>query len=265
MKTGIIIQARVSSERLPNKVLKELPYAGGVTVLGQVIRRLKKIRSCVDEIIVATTIGAKDNPIEKIAESEGVNCFKGDENDVLSRYYHAAMHYKLDIIVRITADCPCIDPAITASVIDRHKEARSEYTSNTLLRTYPRGFDTEVFHFNALKQAYQCAKKDYEREHVTPFIYLNPEKFRILNVPAPQELAGPDIRITLDTEEDYALLAAVYDYLYPRNNYFDAYEIADLFREKPWLKLINIKVRQKQIFSVPKAGLIEGFTMKSEL
>ncbi len=264
MKTGVIIQARASSQRLPNKVLRELPYAGGVTVLGQVIRRIKKIGSGADGIIVATTIGAKDDPIEAIAQLEKVDCFRGDEDDVLSRYYHAAKRHNLDVIVRITADCPCIDPNITISVIERHKEGGSEYTSNTLARTYPRGFDTEVFCFSALKQAYQCANKDYEREHVTPFIYLNPERFKILNVSAPQELSGPDIRITLDTEEDYALLSAVYDYLYPNNNYFDAYEIAGLFRKKPWLKLINIKVGQKEIFSAAKPALMEGLTREPE-
>jgi spore coat polysaccharide biosynthesis protein SpsF len=107
----------------------------------------------------------------------------------------------------------------------------------------------EVFNFNALEKAYKNATKDYEKEHVTPYINRNPQIFKINKIKASKELYAPDIRVTLDTEEDYVLLCAVFDYLYPKNKYFNAYDIVNLFYQKPWLKLINKKIMQKKIFN----------------
>jgi len=157
------------------------------------------------------------------------------------------------------SDCPCIDPGIIDLVINEHIKMVADYTSNSsLVRTYPHGFDVDIFNFNALEKAYKNAKKDYEREHVIPYIYRNPHIFKVNQVKAPQELYAPDIRIVLDTEEDYALLCAVFDYLYPKNEYFNAYDIVNLFKEKPWLKLINKKVIQKKIFDTLKGELEEA-------
>jgi len=116
----------------------------------------------------------------------------------------------------------------------------------------------EVVSFEALEKAWRNAKKDYEREHVTPYIYKNPYIFKINQVKAPEELYAPDIRVTLDTEEDYVLLCAVFDYLHPKNEYFNAYDIVNLFRKKPWLKLINKKVVQKRIFGTLSEELKEA-------
>lgn len=245
MKIGAVIQARVSSTRLPAKVLRELPFGSGITVLEQVIRRLGKARK-VDSIIVATSRRREDDAIARIALRSGAKCYRGSLNDVLSRYYHAARENELDAVVRITSDCPCIDPALVDRVIGRHRASLADYTSNTLKRSFPRGFDVEVMKFAALEDAHENAKKGYEREHVTPYIYGHPECFKIEQLKAPPGLSAPDIRITLDTEEDYTLLCAVFDYFYKTDKYFNAYKIINLFEKKPWLRLVNRNVAQKK-------------------
>jgi spore coat polysaccharide biosynthesis protein SpsF len=148
-------------------------------------------------------------------------------------------------------------------VVDRvvltHLKEGADYTSNTLKRTYPHGLDVEVISFEALEEAFCNATQPFEREHVCPYIHTtNREKFKLVNVEAPPHLRVPDIRITLDTEEDYALLCAVFDYLYPENPFFGAEEIVNLFREKPWLKLINRKVVQKKTFLSEEEELKEA-------
>ena len=258
MKIAAIIQARISSTRLPGKVLKELPFNSGITCLEQVIRRLKKSKK-IDDIVIATTEDKEDNEIVDIAKKEDVKYFRGSKENVLSRYYFAAKKNNIDVVVRITSDCPCIDVDITDLTIDAHINKVADYTSNSLTRTYPHGLDVEVFNFNALEEAYKNATKYYEKEHVTPYIYRNPQKFKINIVKAPKELYASDIRITLDTEEDYALLCAVFDYLYPKNEYFNAYDIVNLFnKEKPWLKLINKKVVQKKILNTLEEEIKEA-------
>jgi len=246
MKIGAIIQARTSSVRLPAKILKELPYGSGITVLEQVIRRLKRSNK-INDIIVATTVEKNNDSIINIINKEQVLCYKGSKENLLSRYYLSAKKRKLDIIVRICSDCPCVDPKIVDLVINKHIKTKAAYTSNTLIRTYPLGLDVEVFNFEVLEETYKNAKKDHEKEHVTPYIYKNRKIFKIIQVQASEKLCAPDIRITLDTEEDYALLCLMFDSLYRKNKYFDALDIINLFNKKPWLKLINKKVRQKKI------------------
>lgn len=246
MKIGAIVQARYASTRLPGKILKDLPYASGITVLGQVIKRLKRSKK-LDSIIVATTAEKNAAEIIKIAKRENVKYSKGSLENVLSRYYSAAKENDLDIIARITSDCPCIDPEILDSAVEKHLKTNADYTATTFTRTFPRGLDVEIFNFAALEKTYKNSRKSYEKEHVTPYIYENPAFFKISSVTAPKKLYGPDIRITLDTNEDYALLCAVYGFLYARNKYFTATDIIRLFKKKPWLKLINKNVIQKKI------------------
>jgi len=261
MKIGAIIQARTSSTRLPKKILKELPYSSGITVLQQVIRRLKKSKKLYD-IIVATTKDKSDKEIITIAEKENVKWFRGSKDDVLSRYYLAAKKNNLDIVVRITSDCPCIDSEIIDSVLEKHLRTKSDYTTNTLKRTFPHGLDTEVLNFTTLERAYLTAKQPYEREHVTSYIYkTRPDLFKITLVEAPKKLNYPDIRITLDTEEDYALLCTVFDNLYPKNKFFGTEDIIELFKRKPWLKLINKKSIQKKIFDSLEEEIREAITL----
>jgi len=248
MKIGAIVQARTSSTRLPSKVLKDLPYGSGITVLQQVVRRLKKAAK-LDNVIVATTIDKADAAIVKLSEKENVRWFKGSADDVLERYYLAAKESELDIIVRVTSDCPCIDPKVVDWVLEKHLAAKADFTSNALHRTFPHGLDIEVLSFGALERARFEAVEVFERGHVCPYIYKSkPHTFKICEVRASEKFYGPDIRITLDTEEDYALLCAVFDYLYKGNEFFGAEDIIKLFRDRPWLNNINKNVVQKRIF-----------------
>lgn len=249
MNIILIIQARTTSTRLPQKVLKHLPYNSITTVLEQVIRRAKKCR-IVNDVIVATTTDEEDNQIVKIAENIGIGYFRGSRDDVLSRYYFAAKMAKADIVVRITSDCPCIDPKVIDRLITHHINGGFHYSSNTIKRTFPHGLDAEVFNFDVLEEAHFNANKPFEREHVCPYMYTtNKDRFKLGFIEAKKEEYAPDIRITLDTEEDYALLCAVFDYLYDKDNFFNVVDIVKLFEAKPWLKLINKKIVQKKTFT----------------
>lgn len=246
-KIGAIVQARYSSTRLPGKILKELPWDSGVTVLEQVLRRLKRSR-LVNSVVIATTTNRKDDKTAAIARREKVACFRGSERDVLSRYYFGALKNGFDIVVRVSSDCPCIDPAIVDDIISLHIKSRADYTSNTLERSYPRGMDVEVFNFGSIEAAYKNADKDYEREHVTPYLYMNPRKFKLAKkLVSKKGFDAADMRLTLDTEEDYALLCLVFDLLYKNNRYFTWRDIIRLFEKKPWLKLVNSRVLQKKL------------------
>lgn len=245
MKIGAIIQARSSSTRFPGKILKNLPYHDNITVLQQVIRRLKK-SNILDEIIIATTTDKADAKIVKIAEKEKVLLFRGSEKNVLERYFLAAKKHDLDVVVRITSDCPCIDPNIVDIVIKNHLDENLDYTSNTLIRTFPVGLDVEAISFKALEKCFNNAQTDLEKEHVTMHIRNNLNEFKVKNISS--DLNMPEIRITLDTEEDYALLCAVFDYLYKDNKFFGLEEITELFNNKPWLMIINKKIIAKESF-----------------
>lgn len=255
MKIGAIIQARSGSSRLPRKVLLDLPYGSGVTVLERVIERTKRAKT-LQEIIVATTTKKEDDEIVKVSQKRNIKIFRGSEKDVLARYYEAAKRWNLDVIVRITSDCPCIDPEIIDKTVELHLKENADYTTT---RYFPRGLDVEVISFPALEKAYKNARKPFEREHVCPYIYLTaPENFRIAYYDAPSELRRLEIRITLDTEEDYALLCCVYDNLFWDKPFFSALDVVKLFDKKPYIGLINKKVRQKRVFENLEDELIEA-------
>jgi len=248
MQIGAVVQARTSSTRLPGKVLKDLPYGSGITVLQQVIRRLRKATK-LNDVIIATTVEKEDAAIVKLSEKEHARWFRGSVDDVLERYYLSAKDCDLDIVVRVTSDCPCIDPEIVDWVLEKHLAAKVDFTSTVLHRTFPRGLDIEVLSFDAIEKAHFEATEAFEREHVCPYIYKSkPHMFKICDVRASERFYGPDIRITLDTEEDYTLLCTVFDYLYPGNEFFGAEDIIKLFRNRPWLSNINKNVVRKGIF-----------------
>jgi len=244
-RKGAVIQARTSSTRLPRKILLPLPYSGDTTVLQQVIRRTLKAKS-IDTVIVATTTDKEDDVVVEIAESEGVLCFRGSRKDVLSRYYYCAEEYELDTVVRITSDCPCIDWDLIDKAVSAHIKEKADYTR---LVDIPLGLNVEVVERGSLQKAYEEAKEHFEREHVTPYIYMRGRKsFRIEELRIDFLSKYKNLRITLDTEEDYALLCAVFEFLYPEKKFFNAYDIVDLFERKPWLVLINKRVYQKKVF-----------------
>ncbi|NMC99796.1 MAG: acylneuraminate cytidylyltransferase [Bacteroidales bacterium] len=247
LSIGAIIQARTSSTRLPGKVLLELPYGSGITVLEQVIRRIKKSKT-IEKIIIATTKEKVDNPIVTIANKTHTAYFRGSKKNVLERYYLAAKKYNLDIVVRITSDCPCIDPEILDQMVNKHLKSHADLTSNCLIKSFPHGVDAEVYSFTALEKAYKNATKDFEKDGATEYISVtNPKEFNIINLIAPASLRAPDIRITLDTPEDYALLCILNNML-PDNLNYTTKDIISLFRKNPWLSIITAKVVNKKHF-----------------
>jgi spore coat polysaccharide biosynthesis protein SpsF len=199
MQILAITQARISSTRLPAKVLKRL---GSATVLDLHLKRVKKSK-LISSFLVATTDEVRSSEIEAIAEKNGFESFRGDENDVLDRFYQAAKITRPDLVVRVTSDCPLIDPTFIDDLITKFIESGADYACNCLSPTLPDGMDAEVFKFSALEDAWKNAKKKSEREHVTPYI-RDSGKFKILSVTYAHDWGG--LRMTLDTEEDYAVL-----------------------------------------------------------
>jgi spore coat polysaccharide biosynthesis protein SpsF len=240
MRIVAIIQARMRSTRLPGKVLRRL---GDRTVLSWVIHRVRRFRR-IDDLLIATTNEPVDDAIVKEAESCSVDVFRGSENDVLDRYYRAARQAQADAVIRITSDCPLIDPEVSDYTIGKFLEEQPDYASNALERTYPRGLDTEVVKFSALEWAWREASEPYQRAHVTPYIYQNPQQFRLLAVKGNIDLSG--YRWTLDTPEDAAFLERVCERLVGTED-FTWHDIVRLMEREPGLVEINRHIRQKDL------------------
>ncbi len=228
-----IIQARNGSSRLPGKVLLDL---NGYTVLEQIVRRVKSSRA-IQEVFVATTLKEEDIKIVKICALKGIRIFCGSENDVLDRYYQLAKLVKPKHIVRITADCPLIDPRIIDHVVRFYLYHKADYVSNAIKETFPDGEDIEVFSFSSLKLAWEKANLCSEREHVTPFIRKNHRIFKIRNFAYKKDLSGK--RWTLDYPLDYKFIKMVYKYLYPINPLFGMNHVLDLLSKRPEIERIN--------------------------
>jgi spore coat polysaccharide biosynthesis protein SpsF len=242
MKIGVIIQARMGSTRLPGKVMLKIKDK---TVLGHVIERVKQ-SNLINEIIVATTIIEHDNIIEVEALRFNVKVFRGSEEDVLSRYYYAAKEYNLDIIIRITSDCPLIDSKLIDEMIIEYLINEFDMLSNgglnNELRTFPRGLDVAIFNFNVLEEAFLHAKESYQREHVSPYIYEQKKVFYFKN-----NLNLSHYRWTLDTKEDLEFVNKIYSELYKGEHDFYMKEILDLIDKKPEIKYLNYHIDQKKI------------------
>ena len=200
-KTGIVIQARMGAERLPGKILKLL--AEDQPVLKWVVERCRKATRA-QQVIVATTVQPADDIVEKFCRDEQISCFRGSETDVFSRYVECARKFQLDASVRVTADCPFLSPEVIDLCIQRFWDSGCDYVNNSrLAMTYPRGLDVEVVSAAALER---LAKKNLtasEKEHVTLYIYRHPDEFRIETVLAAPDFFAPDLRMTLDTQDDF--------------------------------------------------------------
>ena len=241
MDTALIVQARMTSTRLPGKVLKEVLDR---SLLYYQLERLRRV-GLQDGIIIATTENKTDEPIVAFCDEQEIPYYRGSEEDVLARYYEAARNFRVSNIVRLTADCPLIDPAEIDRVIKVYLDGKGEvdYAANTLERTYPRGMDCEVFSFEVLKEIHKLATEPSDREHVTAYIYKHPEKFRLKNVTASQNHS--DHRWTVDTPEDFELIRRIIEELYPVKPEFTLADILEAIHRHPdWMK-INQHVRQK--------------------
>lgn len=236
-----IVAARMGSSRMPGKSLA--PLAGSPS-LAHIIRRLRRSRF-LDGVAVATTESAGDDAIRACAAAEGAPAFSGSADDVLDRTLRAARFVGASLIVQVTGDCPLIDPAVVDRAIELFLREKPDYASNGMTETYPNGMGVEVFPTSVLAEVSGLTVDPADREHVTLYIYEHPERYRIQSVEAPPQHARPDLRLTLDTREDYAVISALYDALYPRDPFFglDA-TIAHLDRH-PEIAALNAHVRQK--------------------
>ena len=224
-----IIQARMGSTRLPGKVLAEI---AGHPMLWHVVNRVREAKT-LDKVIVATSDSPSDNILVASCEQDGIPCFRGREDDVLDRYYQAARWIGADAIVRITADCPLIDPVVLDKVVTAYLDGECNYASNTIERTYPDGLDTEVFSFEALEKAWREARLMSEREHVTPYIWKNLDLFRLRQVTQQTDLS--DLRWTVDEPEDLEFVRKIYEYLYQPGHVFLMDDIVKLLQRHPEL------------------------------
>lgn len=234
-----IIQARMTSTRLPGKVLMDID---GKPMLLYVVKRIKWSK-LIDEFVVATSTNQIDNPIIDFCKKNDIDYFRGNLEDVLSRYYFAAKKYKADIIVRVTSDCPLIDGTLIDEGLTTFKKSNVDYLSNTLVRTFPRGFDFEIFTFKALEKAFKEATSRFEREHVTPFIemFAKKNRFNVKNMESNQDKSK--YRITVDTKEDIDLIRVlIKNYRADSKNREEIIKILD---NNPEIVKINSHVKQK--------------------
>jgi len=233
-----IIQARMSSTRLPGKVLRKILEKPLLELMIERVRRAKLI----NKLMVATSIDPSDDPVEELCQQIKVNCFRGNLKDVLDRFYHAACLFDPDAVVRLTADCPLIEPAVIDQVIQEFLKGEADYVSNALQSTYPDGLDTEVFSFNALEKAWKEAELPSEREHVTSYIWKNCDLkggylFRARNVSYAKDLSSH--RWVVDGPEDFELIQCIYEALYPTKPDFDFYDILAYLLEHPEVTALN--------------------------
>ena len=254
-----IIQARMGSSRLPGKVL--LPIFGQ-PMLVRVVERARQARS-LNNVVIATTTEASDDPVEDLCLERGYSCWRGSLHDVLDRYYQAARAFKADVVVRVTGDCPLIDAGLIDQVVDvfygrisvdgrplsgadRAAAAPYDFTANRLpppwKRTYPIGLDTEVCSFQVLERAWNEALQPHHREHVMPYLYEQPGRFRVCVVDSPQDFGY--MRWTVDTADDLEAVRQIYAH-FPGRDHFSWLEVLDLLQRQPALARINASVQSK--------------------
>ncbi|QQG46245.1 MAG: glycosyltransferase family protein [Candidatus Niyogibacteria bacterium] len=237
-----IIQARLGSSRLPGKVLKNIC---GKPMLEHLLERVKRAKS-LDKIIVATTEKPEDGAVAELAKNYGVEFFRGSEKDVLDRYYQTAKKFSVTHIVRLTGDCPLMDPEIINEVVNFYVQNldKYDYVSNVHPPTYPDGMDVEAFSIDVLEKSRQEAELPSEREHVTAYIGNHPEIFRACNVKYKTDVSG--IRLTVDNREDFAVMSSVFRELYAKNENFNLDDILNLYKENPEIFSANSRIKRNE-------------------
>ena len=231
----------MSSSRLPGKVL--LP-AGGKPMLQHLVERLRRVRS-LDRIVLATTDRQTDDELAMFARHQGIACFRGSEEDVMGRVIGAAESVAADVIVEITGDCPIIDPEIVEETIQLFRRSSCDYASNTYVRGFPDGMDTQVMTLGALRRSAALTRDPLDREHVTLHICRHPELFSHAHLVAPPDLQWPELGLTLDEPSDYELLKRVIEHFGDAKPSFGCRDVVELLRSKPEWVEINEDVRRK--------------------
>ncbi len=240
-----IVQARLGSTRLPGKAL--LPLAGR-PMLEHVLARAAAVPG-VDAIVLATTVDPQDDALADFARSAGVPCVRGSVEDVLDRFHAALRAHPAAAVVRVTGDCPLLDPAVSGLVVAEYLRRAGEvdYASNVHPPTYPDGLDTEVFSAAALEAAWREARRGSDREHVTPYLWQHPERFRLANVAHAENLSA--LRWTVDDARDLDFARAVCGALAPEGaRLFGMQEVLDLLRARPELSALNAGTRRNEGF-----------------
>lgn len=239
MKTTIMIQARVDSKRLPNKVIASI---AGKPMIWHIINRLKSVKSA-DQIILLTTKKHTDDVLVNIAKKHKILFFRGPENDVLKRYFLCAEKFSVDTIVRITGDCPLIDPYLIDEMIEFYYSHKYDYVSNTLNPTYPDGLDVEIFSFKTLKKTEKLATKKSDREHVTSFITRNKTQFKTHSFENDQNLS--ELRWTVDEQDDLKLIRTIYS-KFRQNKIFSKNDVLVLLSKHSEISNINKGIKRNE-------------------
>jgi len=244
-RTIAIVQARMRSTRLPGKVLADIR---GEPMLARVVERVRMAR-LLNEVVIGTTTDAADDAVVELSETRSYPIYRGHPTDVLDRYYQAAGAYGADTVVRITADCPLIDPTLIDQTLGELVSQQADFAANRLprQRTYPIGLDVEVCTFDALARAWRGASEPFEREHVMPYLYQVPGRFKTVLLNADSNLGN--LRWTVDTQADLEFVKAVYQHFLPRID-FKWTEVLQLLTQRPELAAINAGVPHRTEFDV---------------
>lgn len=244
MKITAIIQARMGSSRLPGKIFLPL---GGKPLLWHVVERVSRSKG-IDEIVVATSKLPADDHVETWVHEQRLLCYRGSEQDVLSRYYEAALHLKAENIVRITADDPFKDPEVVDRAIELYQSGEYDFVYNTKPTTFPEGLDVEIFTVGSLAIAFQEATDPFDREHVTPYLYRNPHRFYQANLLHDEDLSC--LRWTIDTWVDYQMAENIYENLSGNGDLFLMQDILDYLKKNPKVMEINRDVERSAMYGV---------------
>ena len=258
-KVLVILQARVSSARLPGKVLSPVL---GVPML---FRQIERVQRCKDfnSLVVATSTDSVDTPLAEQCRERSIEVYRGSLDDVLSRFYYAALEFGAETIVRLTGDCPLVDPLLMSQMIQKFHSSDYDYMSNGLEPTYPDGLDLEVLSFSCLKAAWERASLHSEREHVTSYIYKNSSVFSLGSIKGESDLSH--LRWTVDYPEDLRLIRAIYEGLYPQNSQFNTQDILEFLKQNPDVSAINLGIlRNEGYFKSLKADLGTYLTKERE-
>lgn len=240
--TCALIQARMNSTRFPKKVLREI---NGKPMISYMLERARRA-TAIDKIILVTSTHPSDDALEELCEKNNILCYRGSMDDVLDRYYQAARKFKADTIVRLTGDCPLIDPIMIDELVSVYKKGSYDYVANTIPPkwTVPEGMDVEVFSFKNLKKAWREAKKPSEREHVTFYFWKNPEMFSVFRYNLDEDLS--QYRLTVDYPEDLEVIKAIVKNFYPDNPCFGTKDIAAFLKANPDIRRFNKDIKPNQ-------------------
>ncbi|MDH5181577.1 MAG: aminotransferase class III-fold pyridoxal phosphate-dependent enzyme [Gammaproteobacteria bacterium] len=238
MSVHVIVQARMGSSRLPKKVMKTI---NGIPLIELLFKRLSQAKK-VDKVILATSINPNNDELVEFVQQLGFSVFRGDENDVLKRYYFSAREYPSDVVIRITGDCPLMDPELLDDMIAEFETRNIDYLTNVITPTYPDGLDIEIFTFSALEEANNKASTDFDREHVTPYI-RNSGEYSTWNYANPVDYS--DMRWTVDEADDFELVKSIVEYFSP-DYLFSWKDVIELYRQNPAMFRVNEHINRNE-------------------